>query len=158
VGGSSSPPADLFISADEKTRLQARRRKQPTLAGASGRPMRVEHEHLREGAWTYLAAGVLLRSVVLHSQRSQRLIDRTGCKSARRYRLTQRVDYVTVILNQSTWLVDVLAFGHETLFGRGQVVSGAGPENVECGPQDHADQQFHDQAAHDYDGERTLRV
>jgi hypothetical protein len=44
------------MSADEKTSVQARRRKQPTLAGASGRPMRVEHEYFREGAWTYLAA------------------------------------------------------------------------------------------------------
>jgi len=34
--------------------VQARRRKQPTLPVASGRPMRVEHEYFREGAWTYL--------------------------------------------------------------------------------------------------------
>src|ERR1700738_3125360 len=40
----------------KKTSLQARHRKQPTLPGASGRPMRVEHEYFREGAWTYLAA------------------------------------------------------------------------------------------------------
>ena len=49
-------PTDFVISADEKSSVQARRRKQPTLAGASGRPMRVEHEYFREGAWTYLAA------------------------------------------------------------------------------------------------------
>jgi hypothetical protein len=49
-------PTDFVISADEKTSVQARRRKQPTLAVASGRPMRVEHEYFREGAWTYLAA------------------------------------------------------------------------------------------------------
>jgi hypothetical protein len=49
-------PTDFVISADEKTSVQARRRKQPTLPGASGRPMRVEHEYFREGAWTYLAA------------------------------------------------------------------------------------------------------
>jgi hypothetical protein len=46
----------LSFSADEKTSVQARRRKQPTLPVASGRPMRVEHEYFREGAWTYLAA------------------------------------------------------------------------------------------------------
>jgi hypothetical protein len=49
-------PTDFVLSADEKTSVQARRRKQPTLAGASGRPVRVEHEYFREGAWTYLAA------------------------------------------------------------------------------------------------------
>jgi DDE superfamily endonuclease len=49
-------PTDFVISADEKTSVQARRRKHPTLAVASGRPMRVEHEYFREGAWTYLAA------------------------------------------------------------------------------------------------------
>src|SRR5437764_7599962 len=35
---------DFVISADEKTSVQARRRKQPTLPPASTRPMRVEHE------------------------------------------------------------------------------------------------------------------
>ena len=49
-------PTDFVISTDEKTSVQARRRKQPTRPVASGRPMRVEHEYFREGAWTYLAA------------------------------------------------------------------------------------------------------
>jgi hypothetical protein len=49
-------PTDFVISADEKSSVQARRRKQPTLPVASGRPMRLEHEYFREGAWTYLAA------------------------------------------------------------------------------------------------------
>jgi hypothetical protein len=48
--------SEFVISADEKTSVQARRRKQPTLPPAAGRPMRVEHEYFREGAWTYLAA------------------------------------------------------------------------------------------------------
>ena len=47
---------DFVISADEKTSVQARRPKQPTLPPAPGRAMRVEHEYFREGAWTYLAA------------------------------------------------------------------------------------------------------
>ena len=47
---------DFVISADEKTSVQARRRKQPTLSPAPERVMRVEHEYFREGAWTYLAA------------------------------------------------------------------------------------------------------
>jgi len=41
---------------DEKTSIQARRRKQPTLPPASDRATRVEHEYFRDGAWTYLAA------------------------------------------------------------------------------------------------------
>jgi len=48
--------SEFVISADEKTSIQARRRKQPTLPPAAGRPMRVEHEYFRQGAWTYLAA------------------------------------------------------------------------------------------------------
>ena len=54
--GATLLPTDFVLSADEKTSVQARRRKQPTLPVASGRPMRVEHEYFREGAWTYLAA------------------------------------------------------------------------------------------------------
>jgi DDE superfamily endonuclease len=52
------------ISADEKTSVQARRRKQPTLPPAAARPMRVEHEYFREGAWTYLAAWDVHRAKV----------------------------------------------------------------------------------------------
>ena len=48
--------SEFVISADEKTSIQARRRKQPTLSPAARRPMRVEHEYFREGAWSYLAA------------------------------------------------------------------------------------------------------
>ena len=47
---------DFVISADEKTSIQARRRRpatQPTRAGAL---MKVEHEYERAGAWAYLAA------------------------------------------------------------------------------------------------------
>jgi len=48
--------SEFVISADEKASIQARRRKHPSLPTAAGRPMRVEHEYFREGAWTYLAA------------------------------------------------------------------------------------------------------
>src|ERR1039457_4903957 len=41
-------------------------------------------------------------------------------------------------------LVDMLAFGHEALFGRWQAVSGTRPEHVEGWPQNHADQYFYD--------------
>lgn len=44
------------ISADEKTSIQARDRRHPTLAPGSGRPRRVEHEYRRGGALAYLAA------------------------------------------------------------------------------------------------------
>lgn len=47
---------EFVISADEKTSIQARRRKHPTLPSGPGRTMRVEHEYDRCGAWAYLAA------------------------------------------------------------------------------------------------------
>ena len=54
----------FVISADEKSSIQARRRKQPTLSPAPGRYTRVEHEYFREGAWTYLAAWDMHRAKV----------------------------------------------------------------------------------------------
>ena len=47
---------DYVLSTDEKTSIQARRRKHPPLPPAPGRPLRVEHEYTRAGAWAYLAA------------------------------------------------------------------------------------------------------
>jgi len=47
---------EFVISADEKTSIQARPHKQPTLPVGAARPMRLEHEYFREGAWTYLPA------------------------------------------------------------------------------------------------------
>lgn len=55
---------EFVISADEKSSIQARRRKQPSLAPAPGRCTRVEHEYFREGAWTYLAAWDVHRAKV----------------------------------------------------------------------------------------------
>jgi len=55
---------DFVISADEKTSIQARRRKQPTLPPVPNRPTRVEHEYFRGGAWTYLAAWDVHRAKV----------------------------------------------------------------------------------------------
>jgi hypothetical protein len=54
--GTALSPRDCVISADEKTSIQARRRCQTTLRTAPARPMRVEHEYERLGAWAYLAA------------------------------------------------------------------------------------------------------
>jgi hypothetical protein len=47
---------DFVISADEKTSIQARVRCHPTLAPASWRDMRVEHEYDGGGSLAYLAA------------------------------------------------------------------------------------------------------
>ena len=47
---------EFVISADEKTSIQARSRRHPTRVCQPGRPMRVEHEYKRCGAWAYLAA------------------------------------------------------------------------------------------------------
>jgi len=47
---------EFVICADEKTSIQARARKHPSLKTQPGRPMRVEHEYRRLGAWAYLAA------------------------------------------------------------------------------------------------------
>jgi hypothetical protein len=47
---------EFVLSADEKTSLQARRRKHQTLRTRPGEAMKVEHEYTRCGAWAYLAA------------------------------------------------------------------------------------------------------
>jgi len=47
---------EFVISADEKTSIQARRRKHPTHACRPRKSMRVEHEYWRCGALAYLAA------------------------------------------------------------------------------------------------------
>jgi hypothetical protein len=47
---------EFVISADEKTSIQARRRKHATRACRPRAAMRVEHEYFRCGAWAYMAA------------------------------------------------------------------------------------------------------
>jgi hypothetical protein len=54
--GTALGPRDYVLSIDEKTSIQARRRKHQSLAPAAGRPLRVEHEYARAGALAYLAA------------------------------------------------------------------------------------------------------
>ena len=54
--GQSLRADEFVISADEKTSVQARRRKHPTHSPAPKRPMRIEHEYERCGAWAYMAA------------------------------------------------------------------------------------------------------
>jgi hypothetical protein len=47
---------EFVICADEKTSIQARARRHPTLAPRPGSAMKVEHEYRRCGAWAYIAA------------------------------------------------------------------------------------------------------
>jgi len=54
--GAALGPRDFVLSADEKTSIQARKRKHPSLPPAGGRPIYVEHEYTRCGAWAYFAA------------------------------------------------------------------------------------------------------
>lgn len=54
--GTPLGPREYVLCADEKTSIQARRRKHPALPPAPGRCLRVEHEYVRAGAWAYLAA------------------------------------------------------------------------------------------------------
>ncbi len=55
---------DFVISADEKTSIQARRRKHPSTPPGADRPGRFEHEYERKGALTYLAAYDVHRATV----------------------------------------------------------------------------------------------
>ena len=47
---------EFVISADEKTSIQARRRKHPTQNCRPRTPRHLEQEYFRCGAWTYIAA------------------------------------------------------------------------------------------------------
>ncbi len=55
---------DFVISADEKTSIQARRRKHPSTPPSAKRPGRFEHEYERKGALAYLAAYDIQRASV----------------------------------------------------------------------------------------------
>jgi len=55
-GGEPLREDEFVISADEKTSIQARLRRHPTLPPAAGRAMRVEFEYERGGSLQYLAA------------------------------------------------------------------------------------------------------
>jgi len=56
LGGKPLRSDEFVISADEKTSIQARRRIHSTAPPQPHRPMRVEHEYVRCGAWAYIAA------------------------------------------------------------------------------------------------------
>ena len=54
--GQSLKDDEFVLSTDEKTSIQARARRHPTVPPMPGEPMRVEHEYRRRGAFAYLAA------------------------------------------------------------------------------------------------------
>jgi transposase len=55
---------DFVIATDEKTSVQARRRKHPSLPPSPAHALRIEHEYERCGAWAYLAAWDVRRARV----------------------------------------------------------------------------------------------
>jgi transposase len=55
-GGEPLRPGDRILSVDAKPSIQARGRRCPTAPAAPGKPMRVEHEYVRNGALALLAA------------------------------------------------------------------------------------------------------
>lgn len=57
-------PNEFVISADEKTSIQARARKHPTLAPITKKCMYVEHEYTREGSLAYIAAWDVKRAKI----------------------------------------------------------------------------------------------
>jgi hypothetical protein len=57
-------PNDCVLSTDEKTSIQARRPIHATVRPSAGRPMLVEHEYERLGAWAYFAAWDVRRAKV----------------------------------------------------------------------------------------------
>lgn len=54
--GQPLTPDDCVLSADEKTSIQARHRRHPSLPPRAHQVARVEHEYVRRGAWAYVAA------------------------------------------------------------------------------------------------------
>lgn len=62
--GAALGARDYVLSADEKTSIQARKRKHHSLPPTTGRPIYVEHEYARCGAWAYIAAWDVHRAKV----------------------------------------------------------------------------------------------
>lgn len=82
---------EYVISADEKTSIQARVRKHASLAPATGKCMRVEHEYTRGGSLNYIAAWDVKRAKVFG-----RCESRSGIKPFDRL--------VTDVMNQEPYL------------------------------------------------------
>ena len=126
--GKALGPRDYVLSADEKTSIQARKRKHLSLPPTSGRPIYVEHEYARCGAWAYIAAWDVHRAKLFgRCERKtgiapfERLVAQVmrqePYRSARR--LNPVVQYVTVIANQ--WTKDTGGLGWSVQFGRSKI-------------------------------------
>jgi hypothetical protein len=83
-------PRDYVLSSDEKTSIQARRRRHPEQPPGPRRPRRIETEYKRKGALQYLATWDVQRGIVLG-----RCESRTGIRSFGRM--------VTQILRHETY-------------------------------------------------------
>lgn len=97
--GAALSPRDCVVCADEKTSIQARRRCHATSPAGAARPMRVEHEYDRLGAWAYLAAWDVRRARVYgRCERSSNIaaFDRLVAQvmSQRPYRHAPRVFWI----------------------------------------------------------------
>ncbi len=92
-------PGDYVVSTDEKTSIQARKRKAATLPPRPGAAMRVEHEYERKGALAYLAAWDVHRAKIFGrcEQKTgiapfERLVDQV--MSQEPYRSAERVFWI----------------------------------------------------------------
>ena len=92
---------DYVICADEKTGIQARIRKHPTAPPCSGKPMRVEHEYTRGGAWAYLAAWDVHRAKIFGRPEAK-----SGIKPFDRLvdQVMSQIPYKTA--NRVFWIID----------------------------------------------------
>lgn len=97
--GQQLRPGEFVLCADEKTSIQARQRRHPTLGPKPGIGMRVEHEYKRLGAWAYLAAWDVHRAKVFGRCETktgikpfERLVDQVMARSP--YREAQRVFWI----------------------------------------------------------------
>ncbi len=93
-------PDEYVICADEKTSIQARRRRAPTVPPQPGQAGRVEFEYERRGALAYLAAWDVHRAKVFGRCESttgiapfRRLVDQVMAQEP--YRSARRVFWVT---------------------------------------------------------------
>src|SRR2546430_933039 len=71
---------EFVLSADEKTSIQARCRKARSLPPQPRRPMKIEHEYKRLGAWAYLAALDVHRAKLFGRRSEERRVGKE-CRS-----------------------------------------------------------------------------
>lgn len=92
-------PEEYVLSADEKTSIQARQRRHPTLPARPGEGLKVEFEYRRKGAVSYLAAWDVQRAKLFeHCERKScivafdHLVDDVMQREP--YRLAKRVFWI----------------------------------------------------------------